>query len=242
MVEAVLELVLGAFLLLAMPISSWVILSKRGQPGCFCLIPIVNLFALVAAAGLPWYWAAFMFIPGLNIVAYINLHLALASSFNRGLLFAIGLMLFPWAFYPLLAFTEPDSPTSRNATLIMSILAVLLTASVIYQAVTSPTPVPTVAPSEGPTSVGDMFLQEAREDSRRGRDHDAQIKAQLDLDAYTRTKAATPQQRVAARELLAHSLEKQGRRKEALAHYKMLRAAVPKNPAYAEAVKRLSAR
>lgn len=239
-----LELVLGAFLVLAMPVSTWVILSKRGQPGCFCLIPIVNLFALVAAAGLPWYWALFMFIPVLNIVAYVNLHLALASSFNRGLLFAIGLMLFPWAFYPLLAFTEPDSPTSRNATVIMSILAVLVTVSVLYESATSlsqrPEPSPTLTLPEGPTSVGDMFLHEAQADFQQGHPHEAQIKAQLALDAYARTRAATPQQRLAARELLARALEKQGRRKEALTQYKMLRAAAPKNQSYGEAVRRLS--
>ena len=100
---------LGAFVIglgftLLMLVSSWKVFEKAGQPGWFALIPIFNLIVILQIAEKPIWWIILFFIPIVNIVASLMLHIAFANRFGHGAGFGIGLTLLPIVFWPILAF------------------------------------------------------------------------------------------------------------------------------------------
>jgi hypothetical protein len=87
-------------------VSMWVIFTKAGKPGWASIIPIYNLFVMLQIVGKPWWWLFLFFIPLVNIIIGILLAVALAAKFGKGVGFAVGLILLPFIFYPLLAFGD----------------------------------------------------------------------------------------------------------------------------------------
>lgn len=97
------------FVLLALPVtffivSFWIVFSKANQPGWTAIIPIVNLYILVKIAGKPGWWLILYFIPLVNIIITILVALGVAENFGKGPAFGLGLWIFPYIFYPILAF------------------------------------------------------------------------------------------------------------------------------------------
>lgn len=86
--------------------SVWIVFTKAGQPGWAALIPIYNVFILVQIAGMPGWWVLVFFVPVLNLVPTILVPLGVAKNFGKGSGFAVGLILLPFIFYPLLAFGD----------------------------------------------------------------------------------------------------------------------------------------
>ncbi len=84
----------------------WKIFIKAGKPGWACLIPIYNLIVLLEIAGKPVWWFILFLIPLVNLVVAILVVIALAERFGKGVGFAIGLLLLPFIFYPLLGFGD----------------------------------------------------------------------------------------------------------------------------------------
>jgi len=84
----------------------WRMFEKAGQPGWVCLIPIVNLYFLLKVAQRPGWLLILAFIPILNLVLAILIASDLASVFGKGGLFAVGLLLLPVIFYPILGFGD----------------------------------------------------------------------------------------------------------------------------------------
>lgn len=93
-------LVVVLFLLTAM----WKMFTKAGKPGWACIIPIYNLVVLIEIAGKPLWWIVLLFIPFVNFVVAILINLALAERFGKGGGFAVGLILLPIVFVPILGF------------------------------------------------------------------------------------------------------------------------------------------
>ncbi len=93
----------GAFVIL-MIVSMWKVFSKAGQPGWAAIIPIYNIYILLKVAGKPGWWLILMIIPIVNFVIGIITVLAIAQRFGKGGGFAVGLLLLPIVFYPILAF------------------------------------------------------------------------------------------------------------------------------------------
>ena len=85
-------------------IVMWKIFTKAGQPGWGCLIPFYNLYLLLKIAGKPGWWLILFFIPLVNLIIVIITLVALAANFGKGAGFAIGMLLLPIIFYPILAF------------------------------------------------------------------------------------------------------------------------------------------
>jgi hypothetical protein len=90
--------------LLFMIAAMWRVFSKAGQPGWAILIPIYNLYVLCKVAGRPGWWLILMLIPFVNLIIAIILSVDIAKHFGKGVGFAIGLIILPIIFYPVLGF------------------------------------------------------------------------------------------------------------------------------------------
>ena len=97
-------LVIWLAVALLMIVSMWKVFSKAGQPGWAVLIPIYNLYVLLQVAGKPGWWLILMLIPLVNLVIMILTLVAVSERFGKGGGFAVGLLLLPIVFYPILGF------------------------------------------------------------------------------------------------------------------------------------------
>jgi hypothetical protein len=82
----------------------WKMFTKAGKPGWACLIPIYNIIVLLEIVGRPLWWIVLFLIPIVNAIAAIIVSFDLAKVFGRGVGFAIGLILLPFIFVPVLGF------------------------------------------------------------------------------------------------------------------------------------------
>lgn len=95
-------IVLAFFVL---PIAGmWKVFVKADQPGWAAIVPIYNVYVLLEVAGKPMWWLILFFVPFVSIIAAILVHFAVAKNFGKSALFAIGLILLPFIFYPILGF------------------------------------------------------------------------------------------------------------------------------------------
>jgi hypothetical protein len=82
----------------------WKVFAKAGQPGWAVLIPIFNFYVMLKVAGKPGWWILLLLVPLVNVAISILTLVALAERFGKGAGFAIGLLLLPFIFYPILGF------------------------------------------------------------------------------------------------------------------------------------------
>jgi hypothetical protein len=82
----------------------WMIFTKAGEEGWKAIIPIYNFIVLMKIIGREWWWVVLALIPIVGLVIWIIVSLDLAKSFDRGTGFAIGLILLPFVFAPILGF------------------------------------------------------------------------------------------------------------------------------------------
>ena len=86
--------------------AAWKIFTKAGQPGWACIVPIYNIVVMLQIVKRPLWWIILMLIPFVNVVVAIIVALDLAKVFGQGTGFAIGLILLPFVFYPILGFGD----------------------------------------------------------------------------------------------------------------------------------------
>ena len=102
-VSGLFGLILGVLVIVGM----WKIFVKAGQPGWASIIPIYNLYVLCQITAKPVWWLLLLILcPFVNFVILILLTLALAKSFGKGTGFALGMIFFPFVFYPILGFGD----------------------------------------------------------------------------------------------------------------------------------------
>ena len=94
--------------------AAWIVYAKAGQEGWKALIPFYNWWVLLKIVGRPGWWFILLFIPLVNIVIWIILHVDLAKSFGRGVGFALGLIFLAPIFYLILAFGERRTRSGRG--------------------------------------------------------------------------------------------------------------------------------
>ena len=95
---------ISVFIYLFLVIANWKIFSKAGQAGWKSLIPIYNvyiLFKIVYGKGIKFL---LLFVPLLNVILAAALCIRLAQVFGKGVLFGIGMMIFPNLFTLILGF------------------------------------------------------------------------------------------------------------------------------------------
>jgi len=86
--------------------AMWKVFEKAGEPGWAAIVPIYNFLVLLKISGKPMWWIILFFIPFVNLVVAIVMLFALARNFGKGGGFALGLLLLPPIFYPLLAWGD----------------------------------------------------------------------------------------------------------------------------------------
>jgi len=85
--------------------AMWRVFEKAGEAGWKALIPIYNLYVLVAIAGKPWWWFLIILcVPLVGFIFYLLVCLALAQKFNKSPLYGVLLCFFGFIMFPLLAF------------------------------------------------------------------------------------------------------------------------------------------
>ncbi len=93
----------------------WKIFVKAGEPGWAAIIPFYNLYILCKITAKPVWWMIFLLLcPIVNVIMGIIITVALAKSFGKGIGFAIGMILLPFVFYPILGFGEATYTAPRN--------------------------------------------------------------------------------------------------------------------------------
>ena len=116
---------LGAYMLIVfalavfMIITKWIIFEKAGKPGWAAIIPIYNTYTLCTIVGVnPWWILIVVLSPILCIIPILGalavlaiiiyfqilLNVSLARAFDKEDGYAVGLIILPIVFYPMLAF------------------------------------------------------------------------------------------------------------------------------------------
>lgn len=89
--------------LLGLQLSLWILFEQNEVPGWKSLIPIYQLFILNQIAGKDpsenWKW----FVPCYNVWHFYQVNQSLCQRYQKSWEFSLGLTIFSWAFYPLLA-------------------------------------------------------------------------------------------------------------------------------------------
>jgi len=99
--------ILYVAILLLMIVSLWITVSKAGRPGVSQIIPIWNIIELVRIAGKPLWWVILiLLIPIVNLVLLIMVLNGISTAFGKGAGFTVGLVLLPFVFFPILAFSQ----------------------------------------------------------------------------------------------------------------------------------------
>ncbi|MBX3412688.1 MAG: signal peptidase I [Pirellulales bacterium] len=98
--------VLEIAILIVVIIGLWKTFQKAGKPGWASIIPFYNMYVLTEIAGRPILWFILMLIPCVNIIAHIVVSIDVAKNFGKDTLYGVGLILFPFIFYPLLGFGD----------------------------------------------------------------------------------------------------------------------------------------
>ncbi len=103
MIGAIIQLAIGILVI----VSMWKIFEKFGEPGWASIIPIYNLYILLKIVGWEPIKILFFLIPIYNIYLAYLMYKDLAAKFGKDTpAFAIGLLLLPFVFLPMLAFNE----------------------------------------------------------------------------------------------------------------------------------------
>jgi hypothetical protein len=84
--------------------AMWKLFTKAGKPGWAAIVPIYNVIVLLEIIDKPIWWIVLFFIPFVNIVAAIIMNIELAKKFGKDTIFAVGLILLPIIFLPILGF------------------------------------------------------------------------------------------------------------------------------------------
>jgi uncharacterized protein DUF5684 len=92
--------------------SYWRIFTKAGQPGWAAIVPIYNWIVLLRVIKRP-VWMIVLFLVSGGIIGHIIASIDLARAFGKSTGYAVGLILLPFVFYPMLAFGSATYDPSR---------------------------------------------------------------------------------------------------------------------------------
>lgn len=122
-------MIIGLAIAIFMIISMWKIFEKAEKPGWAALIPFYNTYILCEMTGVnPWWILIVALSPILGVIPVIgslasaaaSIYFAILSSvslaraFKKEDGFAVGLILLPIVFYPILAFGKENKYVGKN--------------------------------------------------------------------------------------------------------------------------------
>lgn len=133
----VVYLVLAAAVFVLMLVAQWKINRKAGEYGWAAIVPFYGSYVLAKITwGNGWLFLL-MFLPIGNLIFSIMTNVKLARAFGKGGGFAVGLILLPVIFLPILGFGSaeyqgPDPRKSKVVFLVIAIVSVLYIAWAIF--------------------------------------------------------------------------------------------------------------
>ncbi|MBB6236646.1 hypothetical protein HDC90_001258 [Pedobacter sp. AK013] len=100
-------------------VGMWKTFEKAGKPGWAAIIPIYNVIVLIEIIGKPMIWVLWLLIPCVNFVFGIWAINLLSKSFGKSEGFTVGLIIFPYIFWPILGFGDakylgPSAAEAQN--------------------------------------------------------------------------------------------------------------------------------
>ncbi|MER2561319.1 MAG: DUF5684 domain-containing protein [Myxococcaceae bacterium] len=105
-IVGLLILVIELGILAVMIAGMWKLFVKAGQPGWAAIVPIYNTYVMTQIVGRPILWFILTFVPCVNFVAMVLIMIDLAKSFGKSTGYAIGMILLPFVFIPMLGFGD----------------------------------------------------------------------------------------------------------------------------------------
>ena len=85
-------------------IGMWKTFEKAGKPGWAAIVPIYNYIVLLEIVGKPLWWIFLILFPCTSLIFAIWALNLLSKSFGQSEGFTIGLIIFPYIFFPILGF------------------------------------------------------------------------------------------------------------------------------------------
>jgi hypothetical protein len=82
----------------------WQVFVKASEKGWKAIIPIWNTLIVLKISGRPFWWIILFIIPIVNFIVYIIVYYNLAKSFAKSTGFAVGMIILPFIFIPILGF------------------------------------------------------------------------------------------------------------------------------------------
>lgn len=105
-IVGLLILVIELGILAVMIAGMWKLFVKAGQPGWAAIVPIYNTYVMTQIVGRPILWFILTFVPCVNFVAMVLIMIDLAKSFGKSTGYAVGMILLPFVFIPMLGFGD----------------------------------------------------------------------------------------------------------------------------------------
>ncbi len=106
-------LVVAVVVFVAIMIASyWRIFTKAGQPGWPAIVPFYNWVVLLRIIRRP-VWMIVLFLVSGGIIGHVLAGVDLAKAFGKETGYAVGLVLLPFVFYPMLAFGSAEYDPAR---------------------------------------------------------------------------------------------------------------------------------
>ena len=107
---AIISLIISIVIL----ISLIKIFTKNGKPGWGVIIPIYNFILLGEIAEVKSTYVILLFVPIANIYAMYVIYKEIAKKYNKSSGYAVGMLLLPFIFLPMLAFKKEDNTLNVN--------------------------------------------------------------------------------------------------------------------------------
>ncbi len=102
------ETIISFIVLIVMVASMWRLFTKAGQPGWAAIIPIYNFIVYIKITGKSLIYLLLVFIPIINIAAWLILLNALVRKFGKGTGYFIISIFFGFITIPMLAFGDAE--------------------------------------------------------------------------------------------------------------------------------------
>ena len=82
------------------------IFKKASKSEQTAMYPILNLFTMLEVVDISTFFGILLFVPGINLIILVWMSYKLGYVFNTSMVYRIFLILLPFLFYPLLAFSN----------------------------------------------------------------------------------------------------------------------------------------
>jgi hypothetical protein len=97
-------LIILAVAYVPMVIGAWKVFAKAGEPGWASIVPVYNAMVAARIGGRPETDGLFTLIPIVGIYFGIVILIDMVKAFGKDAGFAIGMLLLPIVFWPILGF------------------------------------------------------------------------------------------------------------------------------------------